>query len=1246
MTEVTTHRRWVLWPMLLAAAGVFAADLSVELSVAAAIPYVFVVWLASAAGSRPAVRWAAIGCSVLTVLGFFLSPDGGELAKVLANRGMALCAIWMTAGLCLHVLRLRESQSLRAEDAEERAAETKRHHEDDAAKSRAMASVLEDLKLERERLSISEQLRRLTIDAALDAVVVMDAQGTIIDWNPQAEQTFEWRADEAMGQSLVKLIIPPQYREAHQQGLERFLKTGEGPVLNQRLELSALRRNKEEFPIELTISPIKLADGYRFSAFVRDITERQTAEQNLKDRDERISSLLDSTAEGIYGIDLEGKCTFANASCARLLGYDSPDEFLGRNMHELMHHTRPEGTSYLTEMCRIDQAFRAEQGVHVDDEILCKRDGISFPSEYWSYPINRDGELTGSVVTFLDITERKQLEEAQRQLHEELEQLVDERTGEIQQKTLGLELTNAQLDSVNTRLQAILDACHRTAIIAVNPEGIVTTFSRGAERMLGYSAAEIVAKTSPAIWHLESEMQVRAEQLAAEGYGVVEGFDVFVRKAIDVGYDEHEWTFVCKDGEQRQVLLSVTRVVEQGQDVGFIGVATDITERKRDEQALREATLAAQEASRAKSEVLANMSHEIRTPMNAIMGLSEIVLDSPLRPEQRDHMQTVYDSAESLLSIINDVLDFSKIEAGKVEFERVRFNLHDVVGDTLKSLSMKAHHKHLELICFINPTLPHVYMGDPMRLRQIVTNLVGNAIKFTAAGEVVVKVTREPSDQDQHVLHFSVQDTGIGIDAGKLSTIFEAFTQADASTTRRFGGTGLGLTICHKLVNLLGGRIWAESLRGAGATFHFTLPLEPLSSTGEQQPEIATAIAGTPVLIVDDNETNRRILNEVTLAWGMQPLVVASASEALATLQSTAEAGRRLPLLLADVHMPDVDGFMLAELVRADSRLDDVAIIFLTSAGRHGDLQRCEELDVAGRLMKPIKQSELLNVIQRALGGTDVHREGRLDLVGRGNDEVTIDVDPLRILLVEDSIPNQQLVLALLSGHGHSIIVANNGREGVDAWEAEEFDLVLMDVQMPEMDGMDATRLIRERERTRDSHVPIVAMTAHALRGDREKCLAAGMDAYVPKPIRRQELFDAIVRVTGRKVVATDPGDAPASSESNLVDWSGPLRQLGGNVEVMQEIVAAYLEEIRNTQIKLPEAIAAGDAREARRLAHMLKGSMRFFGAEEAARFAEELEQRCETGDVSQADDLFERTWSVVSQVEPILNRFVETGEL
>jgi len=765
-----------------------------------------------------------------------------------------------------------------------------------------------------------------------------------------------------------------------------------------------------------------------------------------------------------------------------------------------------------------------------------------------------------------------------------------------------------------------------TPILLVDRDGIIRVANTAAEKTFGYPCEELIGKSV--------ELLIPPRTL-----GNSEQYHPGLWKENGDSATETGRELLCRrsNGSEFPAELGLNPIMLDDEQVVLVTVF-EITLLKQAEETLRKAKEAAEQANQAKSDFLANMSHEIRTPMNAIIGMSELVLDTDLHGTQRDYITIVLESAETLLAIINQILDFSKIEAGKLELESIPFDLCEEIGDTLKSLALRGHAKGLEIAWRVHPDVPRYLRGDPIRLRQVLVNLVGNAIKFTSEGEVFVDIELEEPVRDGRArLRGAVRDTGVGIAPEKLEKVFAPFEQADTSTTRQYGGTGLGLAITRRVIEAFQGELWATSFPGKGSTFSFTAEFPVAERPDDATPIDPPDLSNVPVLVVDDNELNRRILKEMLESWGMPVTTVEGAWQAINVLRNRLQNDEPLPLVLSDVHMPEIDGFELVQKLREIDGLRQTQIIMLTSGGRAGDIARCEELEIEIHMMKPVKQSELLEAILGAVGkNAQTTSEGDTGVDSQ-------QIPPLNILVAEDGLANQLLARSLLTKWGHTVTIAENGQIALDRWRDGKFDLILMDVQMPELDGLEATRAIREEEQQTGQHIPIIAMTARAMQGDREKCIESGMDEYVSKPVRKNELHAVLLPMFGPTSDRQTNNNVGVELNNNVnlassvVDWNHVLGVVDHDEDLLQALIHTCLEELPKLMSGLVESIVTRNAAEARRYAHTMKSAGRNFGAARLLDAAQTVEKAAADQDLEQAEQLLEPLKSAVQEMSESL---------
>jgi len=956
-----------------------------------------------------------------------------------------------------------------------------------------------------------------------------------------------------------------------------LLMQGMWRLIQRRRAEQALQEAHEKLELRVQERTAELANANQ--ELKKEITERKRAEKVIKDSQALYLSLVENLPVHVLRKDLDGRFTFANKSFCDLLGKPL-EEIAGKTDFDFF----PEK---LAQKYRQDDRQVIDTGEVFETVEENKSDGRTSYVQVMKSPVrDAGGSVVGVQVIFWDVTERHEAEAALEQERYLLHALMDNLPHSIYFKDV------------------------QSRFIRIN-RALANYFSLS-------DATEALGKT---------DFNFFADEHASEAKADEEQVMQTDQPLLDKE-EKETWP----DG--RETWVTTTKLPlynEHGEIVGTFGISRDITERKQAAEALRAAKEAAEVASLAKSDFLATMSHEIRTPMNGIIGMIDLLLSTNPTSQQRTYLELAGQSAETLLRLINDILDFSKIEAGKFELESVGFKLRDTLGDTLQTLAGRASEKGLELTCRIPSEIPDDLIGDPGRLCQVIVNLTGNAVKFTEEGEIAVCVNVESMIGDDVHLHFSVSDTGTGIPPEKQQVIFEAFRQADSSMSRRFGGTGLGLTISSHLVEMMGGRIWLESETGKGSTFHFSAVFS-LQKDAPIKPEPGpVTLHGLRVLVVDDNKTNCIILQEMLNNWRMNPTVVDNGQSALVEMERAAKAGEPFHLALLDGMMPGMDGFELAEQIRQNPGLSRTTLIMLSSAGKYADSVRCRELGIDYSLMKPVKQSELLDSIVEVLSVATGDEADASTAPGK-----PVSTRHLHILLAEDGIVNQKVAVSLLEQRGHRVTVANNGRQAIAALDSESFDVVLMDIQMPTMDGFEATTTIREKEKAAGGHIPIIAMTAHAMKGDRERCFEAGMDGYIAKPIRAKDLYETI-ETTAAKVWESQKQNDTISDEVEILDRDKILEQTGANEETLEEIVELFAAESAKLMKKIRDAISNKDASGLQRAAHTLKGSIRIFGAERAAAAALRLETMGRDKNMVDAEEAWQVLVKEIERLKPLL---------
>jgi PAS domain S-box-containing protein len=932
-----------------------------------------------------------------------------------------------------------------------------------------------------------------------------------------------------------------------------------------------------------TDRPVSL-DGVLF-----DVTERKAREATLLQKQAWLDALMENTPDKIYFKDLDSRFTLISHNHASIFGLADASEAVGKSDADFFA-----GEHALAALADEQEILRTGEPLVDLEESETWPDGHETWVSTTKLPYRAaDGTIVGTFGISRDITERKQAE--------------------------------AALADSEERLQLVLRGSNDGWWVRDIVENTAYFSPRWFE-MIGYAQDELPSEPGLRRRLTHPDDLERVDQLlAAARDSGQEGYEVEFR----LRHKDGHWVPVLSRGF---ILRDAT-----GKPTRMAGANTDLTERKRVEAEIHETnrqlqaaiaqatemTLRAEAANMAKSEFLANMSHEIRTPLNGVIGMTSLLLDTELDEDQRRFAETVRTSGEALLALLSDILDFSKIEAGKLELESIDFDLRALLDDFAAPLALRAHAQGLEFICAAAPDVPAFLVGDPGRLRQVLLNLAGNALKFTHEGEIAVRVSLDAETDSEVVLHFSVKDTGIGIAADHQAPLFEKFTQADASTTRRYGGTGLGLAISKQLTELMGGEIGLVSHEKQGSEFWFTVRL---AKQGDQERPVplTTEIRGVHILVVDDNATNREVMAAQLAAWGVRSEETRDGPSALLALARAKDAGDPFAAAILDMQMPGMDGATLARAIKSDDALAPTRLVLMTSVGERGDARQMEEMGIAAFLVKPVRQSDLFDSLSAVLAGAAVARPTRPIVTRHAIREMRRGA--IRILLAEDNITNQQVAIGILKRLGLRTEAVVNGAEAVTALETTPYDLVLMDVQMPEMDGLEATRHIRDPKSAVLRHdVPIVAMTAHAMQGDRERCLEAGMNDYVSKPVSAQALADALERWLPRDepsaLVHAPTPSGPArrtssGSDAVVFDKAGMLARLMGDEDLARVVAEGFLVDAPKQVEALRSYLAAGDGEGAMRQAHTLKGASAAVGGEALRAVASEMEQAAIAGNL------------------------------
>ncbi len=1184
-------------------------------------------------------------------------------------------------------------------------------------------------------LNQTELLRSISISTH-DAIIMIDSKGRISFWNPAAERMLQYETSEVLGKVFHKLIAPERYLDAHFKAFSVFQKTGQGAAIGQTLELEAIRKDKVEITVELSLSAIKGEDGWNAVGIMRDITTRKEAEKALEESEKRFMDVIYASDDALLLIDGEN-FVHCNDATTKLLGYSKQEEFLNTHPSELSPEKQPDGRLSAEKASEMIQ-ITFKKGFHRFEWIHKKANGVLFPVEVSLTPIFYRGKTIVHCL-WRDITEKKLAEKEAETARNKLLAIMEKSPFGVVligkdrvirwandyvrdlakvddlSKLIGAHCETYLCPAAQNKCPIIdkgdtLDKSERIlrrhdgsqipilkSVVLVEHDGeevLLETFidiserkkaesdllrySKEIEQALNYQKAlfenstvgilvvtgdRIISDSNPLLLEM---LGYEREEFLGKSVEVMhvsrESFERFgieyYSKTADKKNVAVEYPFRRKNGDIFWASISGSAFDKSDLTKGVVWAISDITERKQAEKELTETNekliqvtarandmaKIAEAANIAKSQFLANMSHEIRTPMNAVVGMSDLLMDTALDSKQKEFVSVISKSADSLLNLINDILDYSKIEAEHLDIEKIDFDLRNLLENVVDVLALRAYEKNLEFVSFLPPEIPQHLIGDPGRIRQVITNLVNNAIKFTHEGEVSIRVSLSNELNGRVLLRFEIKDSGIGMSKEEEQKLFKPFMQADSSTTRKYGGTGLGLSISKKLVELMGGEIGVVSEKGQGSSFWFTLNMAKQKTQTDNKHDIIPGdIRKVRILAVDDNESNRKVLSAMLENWGCRFDLAESGKSALERMYGAAFGNDPFGLVITDMVMPSMDGKELGKLIKEDVKLKNPSLVMLTSIGQRDDANDLYKIGFDAYLTKPIKQSQMYDCLVNVIGrreekNNDATKTHLVTHHSLAKDKKFI----LSALLVEDNEFNQMVAKEILGKLGLDVEVAGNGLIAVNTLAGKTFDLVFMDMQMPEMDGIEATKTIRNPDSDVINHdIPIIAMTANAMKGDKEACLEAGMNDYLSKPINRGELINVLERIDlqNNKKDIKNSKTVNWTNEESLFDERALLDRFNNDRELIKIILSTFVSDVSNQLKMLEEFVEEGDLESSKRQVHSIKGASGNAGASALYNLSVNLEQELEKTNLGSAGERLIEMKSCLESLIPILDR-------